>query len=218
MATRNDPRSSSRRDETAHHPSRDSLYTLFMQAPALICVLRGRNHIIDLVNPPYQHLFGDRELVGKPVREALPELQGQRCFEQLDRVYTSGEPYFRKEARVLLDRAGSGKLDERFFNFIDQPLFENGQIAGIATFGFEVTDEVLARRRADEDMEAARERVRRSEEMFRLLVESVEDYAIYMLDAEGRIVTWNAGAERKQLLMLEPPAAGRCRAVLPRCE
>src|SRR5688572_8453182 len=36
----------------------------------------------------------------------------------------------------------------------------------------------------------------RSEERFRLLVESVRDYAIFMLDPEGRVLTWNAGAER----------------------
>ncbi|HET7366469.1 MAG TPA: MASE1 domain-containing protein [Burkholderiales bacterium] len=35
-----------------------------------------------------------------------------------------------------------------------------------------------------------------SESRFRLLVESVVDYAIYMLDAEGRIASWNAGAQR----------------------
>src|SRR5580700_9613805 len=34
------------------------------------------------------------------------------------------------------------------------------------------------------------------EERFRLLVEAVRDYAIFMLDPEGRILTWNAGAER----------------------
>src|SRR5512142_3312365 len=38
--------------------------------------------------------------------------------------------------------------------------------------------------------------LRQNEELFRLLVGSVRDYAIYMLDPDGRIVTWNAGAER----------------------
>lgn len=38
--------------------------------------------------------------------------------------------------------------------------------------------------------------LRESEERFRLLVEGVKDYAIYMLDTEGRVTTWNAGAER----------------------
>ena len=42
----------------------------------------------------------------------------------------------------------------------------------------------------------AEEELRRSEECFRLLVESVRDYAIYMLDESGRVATWNAGAER----------------------
>ena len=35
-----------------------------------------------------------------------------------------------------------------------------------------------------------------SEEMFRRVVESVVDYAIFMLDTEGRVATWNSGAER----------------------
>ena len=43
---------------------------------------------------------------------------------------------------------------------------------------------------------AAEEELRRSEERFRLLVQSVTDYAIYMLDPEGRVSSWNAGAER----------------------
>ena len=42
----------------------------------------------------------------------------------------------------------------------------------------------------------AEEALRRSEELFRSLVEGVKDYAIFMLDPEGRVISWNAGAER----------------------
>src|SRR5262245_24663981 len=42
----------------------------------------------------------------------------------------------------------------------------------------------------------SKQSLQQSEERFRLLVESVKDYAIFMLDPEGRVVTWNAGAER----------------------
>ncbi len=49
--------------------------------------------------------------------------------------------------------------------------------------------DVTAQRTADE-------RLRQSEERFRLLVEAVEDYAIFMLDPGGHVASWNAGAER----------------------
>src|SRR5688500_4280143 len=49
---------------------------------------------------------------------------------------------------------------------------------------------------AVEHFRAAKEDLRRSEEQFRLLVEGVGDYAIFMLDEGGHIVSWNLGAER----------------------
>jgi PAS domain S-box-containing protein len=60
-----------------------------------------------------------------------------------------------------------------------------GELKGFA----KVTRDLTERR-------AAEERMRRSEEMFRLLVASVQDYAIFMLDPGGHIVSWNAGAQR----------------------
>lgn len=62
---------------------------------------------------------------------------------------------------------------------------ESGTLRGFA----KVTRDLTSRR-------AAEELLRQSEEMFRLLVASVKEYAIYLLDPEGKIVTWNAGAER----------------------
>jgi PAS domain S-box-containing protein len=50
-------------------------------------------------------------------------------------------------------------------------------------------DMLAAQRRAEV-------RLRESEERFRLLVESVQDYAIFMLDTDGRVTSWNVGAER----------------------
>lgn len=62
---------------------------------------------------------------------------------------------------------------------------DDGQLVGFAKVTRDLTD-----RRAAEEM------LRQSEERFRLLVQSVEDYAIFMLNPDGRVATWNAGAER----------------------
>jgi PAS domain S-box-containing protein len=48
------------------------------------------------------------------------------------------------------------------------------------------------------ERERTEEKLRQSEERFRLLVEGVEDYAIFVLDPDGRVTTWNEGAERTQ--------------------
>ena len=50
--------------------------------------------------------------------------------------------------------------------------------------------------RGDDDLREASRLLRASEERFQLLVESVTDYAIYMVDPEGRVASWNMGAER----------------------
>jgi PAS domain S-box-containing protein len=54
-----------------------------------------------------------------------------------------------------------------------------------------------------EERQLAEDRLRRSEERFRLMVENVQDYAIFMLDPEGHVATWNTGAERLHGYRLE---------------
>src|SRR5580698_9670697 len=61
----------------------------------------------------------------------------------------------------------------------------DGELVGFA----KVTRDLTQRRAHEEDL-------RRSEERFRLLIEGVADYAIFMLDPNGRVATWNVGAER----------------------
>src|SRR5207237_9002183 len=58
-----------------------------------------------------------------------------------------------------------------------------------AVIGFAKMTRDMTERKEVEDA------LRRSEQSFQLLTESVQDYAIFMLDPEGRVVSWNAGAE-----------------------
>lgn len=68
---------------------------------------------------------------------------------------------------------------------IDPVLDESGELTGFAKITRDLTSRMLAQ-----------EELRRSEEQFRRLVLGVTDYAIYMLDPDGRVESWNAGAEK----------------------
>lgn len=71
-------------------------------------------------------------------------------------------------------------------NVVIDPVREpGGELVGFA----KVTRDLTVRRAAEEEL-------RRSEERFRFLLQSVTDYAIYMLDTNGYVTSWNAGAER----------------------
>lgn len=124
---------------------RSRILYLFEHSPAFVAVLRGATHVFELVNPPYQRLIGNRDVVGKTAREALPEITDQGYFELLDRVYLTGEPYIGKEMQLEIWRAGA--LEEVHLNFVYQPIFEtDGSVSGIFVHGVDVTDEVKAHR------------------------------------------------------------------------
>jgi PAS domain S-box-containing protein len=121
------------------------------EAPAMIAVLRGPQHVFEAANLLYMRLVGERRsILDKPVREALPELEGQGIYELLDGVHASGNPYHGTEVRLLLDR-GNGSLDEAFFNFSYQPIFAaGGEVDGILVHAVDVTEQVQARQVIEE--------------------------------------------------------------------
>ncbi len=127
---------------------RQRLHELFQQAPAAVAVLRGPAHVIEVVNGLMQELLGPRELIGRPVRVAMPELAGQGFFELLDRVYATGRAEVRTGMRARWLRDGAPV--DRYFNFVYQPLRDGeGRVEGILVHMVEVTDLVHARRQVE---------------------------------------------------------------------
>jgi signal transduction histidine kinase len=140
---------------------RERLEYVFKQAPAFLAVLRGPEHVFALANDAYYQLVGHRDIVGKPVRDALPEVVQQGFVSPLDRVLETGEPYVGRELSVTLARTPGSPAEERFVDFAYIPLIEaDGRRAGIIAHGTDVTDQVLARRDVERllrEAESARE-------------------------------------------------------------
>ncbi len=138
---------------------RARLRAVIEQAPAFICTLRGPDLVFELANERYYETVGERDLIGKPLREALPEIEGQGFFEILERVLSTGETFIGNELPVLLRRKGDGTLDRRVMNLVYQALREaDGSISGIFVHGIDVTDAAATR----ESLRASELRLRRA--------------------------------------------------------
>jgi len=119
------------------------LLRLVEQAPGFVCFFRGPGHVYELQNESHHRLAGYRDIIGKPVREALPELEGQGFFELLDGVYTSGKPHVGR-GMPLAVRGTDGRVVDSYIDFVYQPILdENGEVLGIFSQGSDVTEQVL---------------------------------------------------------------------------
>jgi two-component sensor histidine kinase len=138
-------------DVTAQHLTMETLSErarfldgLFEQAPSFMAVLQGPDHVFELTNAAYRRIVGDRDLVGKPVKEVIPEASGQGFLELLDHVYRTGEAHV--GLRVPLTIAGSAPNPDRhmLLDFIYAPIFDNGRVTGVFVEGTDVTQHVHA--------------------------------------------------------------------------
>jgi PAS domain S-box-containing protein len=131
--------------------ARQRLQDLFMQAPAIICVLRGPQHVYEMANPLYMQIVGRNDIIGKTVREASPELVEQGYETLLDQVYKTGEPFIGKELPAKIYHSESEKT---YFNFVYQPTrASTGEVDGILIHAIDVTEQVLAREKLKNNQE-----------------------------------------------------------------
>ena len=165
-----------KREEAAHRRAeleRQHLHSLFMQAPMPIAMLDGPEHKFTLQNAAYSGLVGGRDLTGKSIRAAFPELAGQPFFDLLDGVYQTGVPYHGNEVPVQLLQA-NGELATTIFNFVYQPWRDlEGRVKGILVVAADVTQQILARKAMEE-----------SESQFRQVANALPQI-IWTADASG---------------------------------
>ena len=131
--------------------ARERWRALLQQAPVAISVVRGPDFVYELANPLALAMIGGRDVVGKTVREAFPELGPDApALQVLQQVYGSGQPFHAEEYAVPLDRNGHGTVEEVFFKFTCQPIRDAaGQVRDLLTVALDVSAQVHARRRAE---------------------------------------------------------------------
>lgn len=132
--------------------SLEKSYQLFMNAPVIIGIVRGDNHIIELANEDLLEVWGrTADVIGKPLEEAIPELKGQGFTGLLDEVRKTGEPYFAYETPITLVR--QGKPEVLYFDFVYKPLYDSDSPAvadAVFAIGHNVTEKVHAKQKVQE--------------------------------------------------------------------
>lgn len=117
--------------------------------PAAVAVVHGPEHVFAFANDLYLTLIGRNDIVGRPCRDALPEIESQGFIDLLDEVYVSGAPFVAEEAAAQLDRGGTGELSTIFVNFAFLPILDDADtVTGILIHAVEVTELVEARENA----------------------------------------------------------------------
>ncbi|OQP48154.1 hypothetical protein A4D02_05385 [Niastella koreensis] len=170
-----------------------SLQNLFMQAPAAIVILNGPDFIIEFANEQlYKSWSRNAEIIGKPLLEVLPELKDQAFPALLRKVMETGEPYYCPEEKAVLLK--DGKPVNVYYDYVYKPILETGKKAsGVIVMANDITEQVLARKRAEENevaLRLARDESERQKRLYEAITRSTPDL-IYVFDLNYRFIYAN---------------------------
>lgn len=129
----------------------DILFKSLMEVPVGIAILKGRTHVYEFVNSEYLKIV-DREIViGKTVKENIPESATSGIIQILDGVYTTGITFTSSEFITELFSIATEKLEIGYYNVTIQPIRNDmGEIDGLLCHGVDVTKQVLTRKKTED--------------------------------------------------------------------
>ncbi len=168
----------------------DLMRELLLSLPAGVAYVTGPDLVFEFANEAYRRYVGTSELIGRPLREALPDLPRQR-FHALDRAAQHGEPFRSPEPEAWIRRRG-GRLKQTFVERAYQPVPDGaGGVAGVLIYIEDVTSHVMDRHR----LEVLATRLGASQERYRTLFETLPAGVIHY-DADGTIIEANPAAAK----------------------
>jgi signal transduction histidine kinase len=163
------------------------LLELLELGPGFVALLVGPALMVEFVNAVGSRVLGRREVMHRPLRDALPELDGQGYFELLEQVFAHGEPFVGRGMRLRLARQRGVCAGDVFVDLVCQPVrTQRGDIAGIIVH----VHDVSAARREAAAREIAEAALRVSEERYRTLFAAIDEgFALIQASVDERGVT-----------------------------
>lgn len=163
------------------------LLEVFDRTPVFMAVLRGPDHVFERANERYRRLIGKRAFIGKPVRDALPEIIDQGYIEILDRVYHTCEPFIGTNMTISLTSAPDEAPQERILEFVYEPLpAANGLEAGVLALGIDLTE----RKKTEAELAVLTSESARASRLYETILGATPDL-VYVFDLEHRFIYAN---------------------------
>ncbi len=207
---------------------------LFEIVPAQIAIVTGPDFVYEYVNPQYKNeLFPNREVLGLPALEALPEIASMPVWNIVQQVYKEHKTFVETEIEIRLADEIGGQLKSRYFNLIYQPhRDEYGNVIGVLSFKYEITGQVQARKdlemreqelveiteklsQTNEELMAANEEMSASNEELNSVNEQLEETNEQLQQAHEQLVALNEELEERvqirtrELMSLQAEAEGQ---------
>lgn len=161
---------------------------LLAHMPAAVAYVAGPDLVFEFANDEYRRVVGDRELIGRPLREALPEVAGERVAAVRRVALTGRQHRYRKPRNWVSDHGRDP--EQAFVDIVYQPVRDMaGKVTGVLLYASDVTDHVQEGRR----LEALTDQPTVAEDRYRTLFETLPQGVVYY-SADGAVLDANPAA------------------------
>ncbi len=182
---------------SANEPTHDEgrvdlalMHEMLRNLPTAAAYVAGPDLVFLFANQQYRRIVGGRELIGRPLREALSELAPER-LDRVEQVARTGQPFEGRESEVWIRQHGQ-QPEQMFVDFAYQPVRDDaGGVSGVLLYITDITAHVRGRRR----QEVLAERLAVTEERYRTLFETLPHGVIHY-NADGSVLGANPAAAK----------------------